>query len=95
MASKCTLSLFTITFLFVLLSLFSHATSSETHNKNTSPFEFLNHLKGCHKGDKYFCSPPASSPSQLESSIKTYQLNYSLNSTVKLDAETVRNMMKS
>ncbi|CAN6702641.1 unnamed protein product [Malus baccata var. baccata] len=52
MASKCTLSLFTITFLFVLLSLFSHATSSETHNKNTSPFEFLNHLKGCHKGDK-------------------------------------------
>ncbi|CAN6702634.1 unnamed protein product [Malus baccata var. baccata] len=169
MASKCTLSLFTITFLFVLLSLFSHATSSETHNKNTSPFEFLNHLKGCHKGDKrsycdrkeekvsnteaamasssglnnaepvykfIFLLTTSSSPfgflehlkgchkgdkvkgipdlkkylehfgylyvhsndndldDQLESSIKTYQLNYSLNSTGKLDAETVPNMMK-
>ncbi|XP_068304538.1 metalloendoproteinase 2-MMP-like [Pyrus communis] len=51
MASQNTLSLFTVT-LLVLLSLLSQATSSETHNQKTSPFEFLNHLKGCHKGDK-------------------------------------------
>ncbi|PQM32870.1 metalloendoproteinase 3-MMP-like [Prunus yedoensis var. nudiflora] len=48
-----TLSLFTITILlFILLSLLSCAKASETHNKTSSPFEFLDHLKGCHKGDK-------------------------------------------
>ncbi|CAN6708721.1 unnamed protein product [Malus baccata var. baccata] len=52
MASQNTLSLFTVT-LLVLLSLLSHATSSETHNRKTPPFEFLNHLNGCHKvGDQ-------------------------------------------
>ncbi|CAN6702635.1 unnamed protein product [Malus baccata var. baccata] len=52
MASKSTLCLFTITFVLVFLSVLSHATSAETRNQKPSPFEFLNHLKGCHKGDK-------------------------------------------
>ncbi|KAM1009508.1 hypothetical protein FF1_044933 [Malus domestica] len=52
MASKSTLCLFTITLVLVFLSVLSHATSAETRNQKPSPFEFLNHLKGCHKGDK-------------------------------------------
>ncbi|KAM1015218.1 hypothetical protein ACFX1T_044926 [Malus domestica] len=52
MASKSTLCLFTITLVLVFLSVLSHATSAETSNQKPSPFEFLNHLKGCHKGDK-------------------------------------------
>ncbi|CAL9014532.1 unnamed protein product, partial [Prunus brigantina] len=116
MASKSHLSLFTITLFLILLSLLSsHATSSETHNqKTTSPFEFLEHLKGCHKGDKvqgiqdlkkylgkfgYLSSNNNGHfndddfDDQLESAIKTYQLNYHLKATGTLDAETVSNMM--
>ncbi|KAL6139658.1 hypothetical protein ACLB2K_057960 [Fragaria x ananassa] len=52
MASKSNLSLFTITLLLVLLTLLSYATASHPHNKSSSPLEFLEHLKGCHKGDK-------------------------------------------
>jgi len=36
----------------VLLPLLSHATSPKSHDKKSSPFEFLKHLQGCHKGDK-------------------------------------------
>ncbi|BFG26796.1 hypothetical protein CerSpe_130700 [Prunus speciosa] len=107
-----TLSLFAITtFLFILLSLLSYAKASETHHKKTSsPFEFLDHLKGCHKGDKvqgiqdlkkylekfgylngntnnddYF-------DDELESAIKTYQINYHLKVTGTLDAKTISKM---
>ncbi|XP_008230961.1 PREDICTED: metalloendoproteinase 2-MMP-like [Prunus mume] len=53
MASKSHLCLLACTLHFILLSLPSHATSSETHNKKTSsPFEFLDHLKGFQNGDK-------------------------------------------
>ncbi|CAB4305512.1 unnamed protein product [Prunus armeniaca] len=117
MASKLShISLFTCTLLFILLSLLSHATSSETHNKNitSSPFEFLEHLKGCHKGDKvqgikdlkkylgkfgYLSSNNNGHfndddfDDQLESAIKTYQINYHLKATGTLDAKTVSNMM--
>ncbi|CAB4294333.1 unnamed protein product [Prunus armeniaca] len=52
MALKTLCSLFTFTFLLNLLSLLSYAASSlEPHNKNSSAFEFLDHLKGVHKGD--------------------------------------------
>ncbi|XP_021825581.1 metalloendoproteinase 2-MMP-like [Prunus avium] len=111
-----TLSLFAITtFLFILLSLLSYAKASETHHKKTSsPFEFLDHLKGCHKGDKvqgiqdlkkylekfgYLSSNNNGHfndddfDDQLESAVKTYQLNYHLKATGTLDAETVSNMM--
>ncbi|KAI5341101.1 PREDICTED: metalloendoase [Prunus dulcis] len=107
-----TLYLFAITaLLFILLSLLSYAKASETHNnKTSSPFEFLDHLKGCHKGDKvqgiqdlkkylekfgylngntnnddYF-------DDELESTIKTYQINYHLKITGTLDAKTVSKM---
>ncbi|PQM32865.1 metalloendoproteinase 3-MMP [Prunus yedoensis var. nudiflora] len=101
-----TLSLFAITtFLFILLSLLSYGKASETHHKKTSSYEFLEHLKGCHKGDKvqgiqdlkkylekfgylngntnnddYF-------DDELESAIKTYQINYHLKVTGTLDAK--------
>ncbi|KAM5581537.1 metalloendoproteinase 3-MMP-like [Rosa sericea] len=48
MAPKSDLSLFTVTLLF-LLALFSFLCNATA---NSSPFEFLEHLKGCHKGDK-------------------------------------------
>ncbi|CAB4275135.1 unnamed protein product [Prunus armeniaca] len=110
-----TLSLSAITvllfILFILLSLLSYAKASETHNnKTSSPFEFLDHLKGCHKGDKvqgiqdlkkylekfgylngntnnddYF-------DNELESAIKTYQINYHLKVTGTLDEKTVSKM---
>ncbi|KAI5341091.1 hypothetical protein L3X38_020365 [Prunus dulcis] len=112
MASKSFLSL-----LLILLSLLSsHATSSETHNNKipSYPFEFLEHLKGCHKGDKvqgiqdlkkylgkfgYLSSNNNGHfndddfDDQLESAIKTYQINYHLKATGTLDAKTVSNMM--
>ncbi|KAL5725286.1 neutrophil collagenase [Ranunculus cassubicifolius] len=75
---------------------------------NHSPFEFLEHLKGCHKGEtlkglnnlkqylKRFGYLDQADNDKfddfLESAIKTYQLNYHLNSTGTLDAETVRKM---
>ena len=46
-------SLFSFTLLFLLLLPFhSHATSRNIHDKKSSPFEFLKHLQGCHKGEK-------------------------------------------
>ena len=48
MASKA-FSLFLFTLL--LLPLLSHGTSRNTNNKKSSPFDFLKHLQGCHKGD--------------------------------------------
>ncbi|XP_059670923.1 metalloendoproteinase 3-MMP-like [Cornus florida] len=35
----------------LLIPLFSHAHSSHSKANNSSPFEFLKHLQGCHKGD--------------------------------------------
>ncbi|KAM5581536.1 hypothetical protein ABKV19_010660 [Rosa sericea] len=48
MAPKSDLSLFTVT-LLLLLALFSFLSNATA---NSSPFDFLEHLKGCHKGDK-------------------------------------------
>ena len=46
-------SLFSFTLLLLLLLPFhSHATSRDIHDKKLSPFEFLKHLQGCHKGEK-------------------------------------------
>ncbi|XP_031280117.1 metalloendoproteinase 2-MMP-like [Pistacia vera] len=50
MASKAT-SLFSIS-LLILLSLLSYSAFSDSHDNKHSPFEFLNHLQGCHKGEK-------------------------------------------
>ncbi|XP_062030664.1 metalloendoproteinase 3-MMP-like [Rosa rugosa] len=52
MASKFNIFVFTITLLLAILTLLSYATASHPHNNSSSPFEFLEHLKGCHKGDK-------------------------------------------
>ncbi|XP_004297959.1 PREDICTED: metalloendoproteinase 1-like [Fragaria vesca subsp. vesca] len=56
MAPKPDLSLFTVTLLLLFLTLFSflsNATAKEVHSSNnSSPFDFLDHLKCCHKGDK-------------------------------------------
>lgn len=95
----------------ILFSLLSSATSS------TSPFEFLEHLKGGHKGDhiegihdlKLYLekfgylsyahaknNPHANDDdfdNLLELAVKTYQLNYHLNTTGTLDGETVSKMM--
>ncbi|KAJ0099322.1 hypothetical protein Patl1_21983 [Pistacia atlantica] len=40
-------------FVILLLSLLSHSVLADnTNDKKQSPFEFINHLQGCHKGDK-------------------------------------------
>lgn len=114
MALKNTLSLFAITTFLILLSLLSHATSAETHNKYSSaPFEFLEHLKGSRKGDKLqgvhhlktylqkfghlsknVHTDDDEYDDQVESAIKTYQLNYHLIPTGTLDPNTVSKMKK-
>ncbi|KAJ9152507.1 hypothetical protein P3X46_026068 [Hevea brasiliensis] len=38
--------------LIVFISLFPHAALANSNNKKSSPFDFLKHLQGCHKGDK-------------------------------------------
>lgn len=40
--------LFSICILFILLAVLSHADG----NQNPSPFDFIKHLQGCHKGSK-------------------------------------------
>ncbi|VVA17629.1 PREDICTED: metalloendoase [Prunus dulcis] len=105
-------SLFSITtlLLFILLSLLSYAKASETHHKKTSSYEFLEHLKGCHKGDKVqgiqdlkkylekfgYLNGDTNNDDyfddELESAIKTYQINYHLKVTGTLDAKTLKKM---
>lgn len=56
MASKplSPFTILTLDLLLILLSLLSYPTSSESHNhtnSSSSPFEFLDQLKGSHKGD--------------------------------------------
>ncbi|XP_042969157.1 metalloendoproteinase 3-MMP-like, partial [Carya illinoinensis] len=84
-------------------------------DRKTSPFGFLKHLQGCHKGDKvkgvhdlkmylehfgYYQQTKNGTHAKdddfdelLESAVRTYQLNYHLNATGILDAETVSKMM--
>ncbi|KAK7846969.1 metalloendoproteinase 1 [Quercus suber] len=52
MAYNKAFSLFSFTLLLLLLPLHSHATSRNIHDKKSSPFEFLKHLQGCHKGEQ-------------------------------------------
>ncbi|KAF9606876.1 hypothetical protein IFM89_029475 [Coptis chinensis] len=107
-----------IVLIFVLLPVFCvQALPSKSNSTKPEPFEFLKHLKGCHKGktvkgvhdlkqylerfgylhyDKVTNSSHAVDDDfdeLLESAIKTYQLNYHLNSTGTLDSETVTKMM--
>ncbi|KAK7851539.1 metalloendoproteinase 2-mmp [Quercus suber] len=111
-------SLFSFTLLLLLLlPHHSHATSRNIHDKKLSPFEFLKHLQGCHKGEKvkgiqnlkaylekfgYLSYNHSQNQTHtndddfdelLESAIKTYQLNYHLNATGSMDANTVSTMM--
>ncbi|KAI5678385.1 hypothetical protein M9H77_09335 [Catharanthus roseus] len=41
-----------ILFSFLLLSLLHVPSMAHSRTKNQSPFDFINHLKGCHKGEK-------------------------------------------
>ncbi|KAI6675407.1 hypothetical protein NL676_003313 [Syzygium grande] len=43
---------FTFTYSLLLTLLFFHAVLARSHNQTKSSFEFLNHLQGCHKGDR-------------------------------------------
>ena len=52
MAYNKAFSLFSFTLLLLLLPFHSHATLQNSHGKKSSPFEFLKHLQGCHKGEK-------------------------------------------
>ncbi|KAJ0099318.1 hypothetical protein Patl1_21987 [Pistacia atlantica] len=81
MASKA-ISLFSISFL-TLLSLLSHSAFADSHDNKHSPFEFLNHLQGCHKGEKV---------KGVSRSIWKSLLNYHLNVTGVLDTKTVSKM---
>ncbi|XP_065879417.1 metalloendoproteinase 3-MMP-like [Euphorbia lathyris] len=103
-------SLFTI----IILILTSLVLADTKHDyKNTSPFDFLKNLQGCHKGQnvqgiqdlkKYlqhfgYLNYQKQSlvnifDDELESAIKTYQLNYHLNPTGILDSETVSQMRR-
>ncbi|KAK7844132.1 metalloendoproteinase 2-MMP [Quercus suber] len=66
MAYNKAFSLFSFTLLLLLLLPFhSHATSRNSHGKKSSPFEFLKHLQGCHKGERSKASI-TSKPSYLE-----------------------------
>ncbi|KAG6726982.1 hypothetical protein I3842_02G108800 [Carya illinoinensis] len=99
-----------------LIPLLSHArTPPGWDDRKTSPFGFLKHLQGCHKGDKvkgvhdlkmylehfgYYQQTKNGTHAKdddfdelLESAVRTYQLNYHLNATGILDAETVSKMM--
>ncbi|KAG8366852.1 hypothetical protein BUALT_Bualt16G0011100 [Buddleja alternifolia] len=52
MALKVFHFLFLIVLIFQALSTISHAKREMPSDKISSPFEFLNQLKGCHKGNK-------------------------------------------
>lgn len=42
----------TFSYSLLLTLLFFHAVLAKSHNQTKSSFEFLNHLQGCHKGDR-------------------------------------------
>ncbi|KAJ0099317.1 hypothetical protein Patl1_21986 [Pistacia atlantica] len=50
MASR-TINLFLFS-LPIILSFLCQSAFADSHGKKHSPFEFLNHLQGCHKGEK-------------------------------------------
>ncbi|WCJ20896.1 matrix metalloproteinase [Euphorbia peplus] len=116
MVSKaCSLYSFT-SILVVFISLLCNTALVYSRNhKNSSAFDFVKHLQGCHRGENvkgvhnlksylqkfgYLTYQNQSDlannddfDDQLESAIKTYQLNYHLNSTGSLDPKTVSQMM--
>ncbi|PSS33743.1 Metalloendoproteinase [Actinidia chinensis var. chinensis] len=100
----------------LVLPLSSNANPSQPNAEKPSPFEFIKHLQGCHKGQKvkdlhklktyleHFGYLNLHSQNQtdandddfddlLEFAIKTYQLNYHLQATGTLDAQTVSQMI--
>ncbi|GFY83052.1 hypothetical protein Acr_02g0012920 [Actinidia rufa] len=52
MATKVFQLCLCISHFFLVLPLSSHANPSEPKAEKSSPFEFINHLQGCHKGQK-------------------------------------------
>ncbi|XP_021300564.1 metalloendoproteinase 3-MMP-like [Herrania umbratica] len=99
----------------LVLPLLFQATLADSEDRKPSPFDFLKHLQGCHKGDKvkdihkvkkyleqfgylsYSKNKTHANDDDfddlLDSAIKTYQLNFHLNSNGALDTETVAKMM--
>ncbi|CAI0455675.1 unnamed protein product [Linum tenue] len=92
----------------LLLPLFSHARILTNSPSSTpaSRVAFLQHLKGCHKGDKLNDIPKLKAylhkfgylddhyfDGRLENALKTYQANYHLNVTGAMDSATVASMM--
>ncbi|KAE8683301.1 Histone superfamily protein [Hibiscus syriacus] len=90
------------------------AAFADSKHKSTSPFDFLRHLQGCHKGDnlkdvhklkKYLekfgylsyknrtHADDDDFDELLESAVRTYQLNYNLKATGRLDVDTVSKMI--
>ncbi|XVF60404.1 hypothetical protein PTKIN_Ptkin08bG0043100 [Pterospermum kingtungense] len=109
------ISFSSFTLLLVLLLLFQPALAY-SKDKNSSSFEFLQHLQGYRKGykvkdihklmmylkkfgylrhsnNRIHAAHDDEFDEQLVSAIKTYQLNFHLNPTGILDAETVSKMM--
>ncbi|KAE8714359.1 Histone superfamily protein [Hibiscus syriacus] len=83
-------------------------------HESTSPFDFLRHLQGCHKGDNlkdvhklkkhlekfgYLSYKNRTHADDdnfdelIESAVRTYQLNYNLKATGRLDVDTVSKMI--
>ncbi|KAA8530282.1 hypothetical protein F0562_004991 [Nyssa sinensis] len=117
MATEVSQLISSISLLLLLFPLLSRANSFNSTDEKPSPYEFLKHLQGCHKGDRvqglhelksylenfgylnYHLSKNNIRANDddfddlLESSIKTYQLNYHLKASGVLDAQTISKMM--
>ncbi|XVE83888.1 hypothetical protein DITRI_Ditri16bG0124400 [Diplodiscus trichospermus] len=109
------ISFFSFCTLLLVLPMLFQAALAHSKDKKPSPNDFLQHLQGCHKGDKvkdinklkkylenfgylsYAKNKTHAHDDEfdelLESALKTYQLNFHLNSTGTLDAKTVSKMM--
>ncbi|WCJ20895.1 matrix metalloproteinase [Euphorbia peplus] len=115
MAPKAfSISLFASVLLIFVPLLCNTAFAYSKDHKNSSAFDFLKPLQGCHQGENvkgvhnlknylhkfgYLTYQNKSLANndyfddQLEAAIKTYQLNFHLNSTGSLDPKTVSQMM--
>ncbi|PRQ53781.1 hypothetical protein RchiOBHm_Chr2g0170261 [Rosa chinensis] len=93
MASKSSLiSHFTLAFLLLtLFTLLSCANAEETHNKTSSPVEFVEHLNGSHKGE-------VKSISDLQKFLKKFgflELNYKIHNYSNDDEDFVEEGIKT
>ncbi|XP_050222155.1 metalloendoproteinase 3-MMP-like [Mercurialis annua] len=113
MASK-PISIILFTLLILLFNLLFHEALAHSKHEKLPAFDFLNNIKGSHKGDEsqaihylkmylehfgYLNYKNKSNveddhfDDDLESALKTYQLNYHLNVTGILDSDTVSKMV--